>query len=339
MNWNILGHNWAVNLLKGHVASDTVRHAYLITGPQGVGRRTLALRLAQALNCTQPIAPGEPCGTCLTCQQIDRMQYPDLEVIQAEQRGGTLKIEQVRDLQRRISLAPYQGRYRVALLLFFEEANLNAANALLKTLEEPPGQVVIILTAESADLLLPTIVSRCEIIRLRPLPVDILGQGLQERWGVPVEQARLLASISAGRPGVAWQLYQNPTQIELRKQWMNDHQSLLESPLRERFRYAENVSKDKEATRNLLLTWLLIWRDVLLKASGTHTPILNLDHQQEIEQLSQNTGVAQSHAILTRIEQTLVLLEKNINTRLALEVLMLDLPQIQTKNVGDYATS
>ena len=111
MNWDMLGHEWAVSLLKGHIERDRVRHAYLITGPRGVGRRTLALRLAQALNCPQPSSPGDPCRTCRTCSQIERMQHPDLVVVQADQLGGTLKVDQIRELGRGLALAPYESQY------------------------------------------------------------------------------------------------------------------------------------------------------------------------------------------------------------------------------------
>ena len=185
MNWNLIGHEWAVTLLQEHVANHQVRHAYLITGPQGVGRRTLALRLVQALNCPTPQAPGVPCLQCRTCRQIEAMQHADLLVIQAEQVGGTLKVDQVRELQHSLSLAPYESRYKAALLLRFEEANPSAANALLKTLEEPAAQAILILTADSTSSLLPTIVSRCEVVRLAPLPLSLVEQGLQERWQAP----------------------------------------------------------------------------------------------------------------------------------------------------------
>ena len=206
MNWDMLGHEWAVNLLREHVAQGNFRHAYLITGPQGVGRRTLALRFAQALNCPQPLSPGEPCRTCRTCTQIESMQHPDLTVVQAERVGSVLRADQVRDLLPSLSLAPYQARYRFALFLRFEEANHFAANALLKTLEEPPERVILVLTAESAESLLPTIVSRCEMIRLRALNLDTLTTGLQDRWGIPAEDARLFAHLSNGRAGYALKL-------------------------------------------------------------------------------------------------------------------------------------
>ena len=119
MNWNLLGHEWAVDLLHEHIAQEKVRHAYLLTGPRGVGRRTLALKMAQALNCTQSPAPGEPCYACRNCVRIEQMQHPDLAIVQAEQEGGVLKVDQVRELQRSLALHPYEARYRVALLLRF----------------------------------------------------------------------------------------------------------------------------------------------------------------------------------------------------------------------------
>jgi DNA polymerase-3 subunit delta' len=326
MNWNLLGHEWAVSLLKEHVAHNRLRHAYLVAGPPGIGRRTLALHLAQALNCPQPVAPGEPCGACLTCQQIERMQYPDLTVTQAEQRGGTLRVDQVRELQHSLSLAPYSGLYRVALLLHFEEARASAQNALLKTLEEPAPQVVLALTAESPEALLPTIVSRCEVLRLRPLKVDLVSAGLQERWGVPAEQAVLLAHISGGRPGYALRLYQQPELLEQRQAWLEALQQMLGASRVQKFAFADSIYKDKDSARLLLLTWLTFWRDVLLRASGAAAPLTNPDWSSAIEAAAGRYGLQAAHGAAAAVERTLGCLEGNVNTRLALEVLLLDLP-------------
>ncbi len=181
-NWNLLGNEWAVEMLRQHVARRAVRHAYLFAGAPGLGRRTLALRFAQALNCTQPLQPGIPCGECRDCKQIEAMQHPDLTVIQADTEGGTLKVDQVREARRSLTLKPYQSKYRVALFLRFQEANDNAANALLKTLEEAPSYAVLILTADQAEGLLPTISSRCEVLRLRPCPAGCAGVLPEAAW-------------------------------------------------------------------------------------------------------------------------------------------------------------
>jgi DNA polymerase III subunit delta' len=329
MNWNMLGHEWAVNLLKEHVARGQVRHAYLFTGPDQVGRRTLALRLAQAVNCPQPISPGEPCGACRTCLQIERMQHPDLSIIQAERRGGTLKVELVRELQRSLSLAPYEAKYRITLLLHFEEANASAANALLKTLEEPASKVILILTAESAEILLPTIVSRCELLRLRPLPIGQVNQGLQSGWGIPPEQASLLAAISDGRPGYAVHLYQHPEILEQRTHWLDQHASLLNTSRVERFRFAEASAKDKEMCRAMLFVWLSFWRDVLICAAGAAAPPANLDRNDQIITTAGQIGSERTLKMVGALESTIQRLDQNINSRLALEVLLLDLPAVR----------
>jgi DNA polymerase-3 subunit delta' len=160
------------------------------------------------------------------------MQHPDLSIVRAEQEGGTLKVDQIRDLQRSLSLAPYEARYRVAVLLRFEEAHASASNALLKTLEEPSP---LVLTAESAESLLPTIVSRCEVLRLRPLAAEALSQGLQSRWGLLPDQARLLAHLSGGRPGYAMRLHEHPELLQQRQAWLNDHRNLLSASRVARF--------------------------------------------------------------------------------------------------------
>ncbi len=326
MSWDILGHQWAVDLLRQHAAQGTFRHAYLFTGPQGIGRRTLALRFFQALNCQEPPSPGEPCRTCRNCERIERMQHPDLAVVEADQVGGTLKVDQVRELQRSLSLSPYEARYRAALLLRFEEAHASAANALLKTLEEPPPQVVMFLTAESAERLLPTIVSRCELVRLRPLSIEMVQEGLHTRWKIPSEEAAFLAHLSGGRPGMALHLYKSPAELGLRQGWLNDHQRLLGVGRVERFAYSESHSKDKEQLRQLLLTWLSLWRDVMLRASGASTPITNLDRQEEIDSLSGSLGLQAATTMTASLQHTLDLIDRNVNARQALDILLLDLP-------------
>ena len=333
-NWGLLGHEWAVDMLKQHITHDSVRHAYLFSGPPGLGRRTLALRLAQALNCPQPVAPGEPCGTCKTCQQIERMQYADLAVIQAEREGGTLKVEQIRAIRQSLVLKPYQGNYRVALFLRFQEANANAANALLKTLEEAPAYVVLILTADTPEQLLPTILSRCEVLRLRPLPVQTVEDYLKEQGADPAN-ARLLAHLSGGRPGYALRLMHDQDTLDFRAQRLEDLQTLLQSTRRGRFAYAEKLtqrknenSEAKERLRETLLLWLSFWRDVLLCNAGAQTPLVNVDCTEEVQALAGKLSLAEAHRLVADAEGAIDKLERNVNARLLAEVLLLDWPKL-----------
>jgi DNA polymerase-3 subunit delta' len=324
-NWNVLGHAWAVDMLREHIARNSARHAYLFAGPAGVGRRTLALRFAQALNCTQPVAPGVPCGVCRDCRQIEAMQHPDLSVVQAEVEGGTLKVDQVRAAQWSLNLKPYQSKYRVALFLRFQEANDNAANALLKTLEEAPSYAVLMLTADSAEGLLPTIVSRCEVLRLPALPLEEVAGFLKQR-GARQDQARLISHISGGRPGLAVRLLEDPSTLAARTERLGELQSLLGATRAQKFAYADTLSKDKTAMRGVLLLWLSFWRDVLWRASGAATPLANVDRQGEIESLAKRIGLEAARRVVTDLDLAVGRLEASVNARLLAEVLLLDWP-------------
>jgi len=324
-NWGLLGNAWAVDMLQKHLRHGTVRHAYLISGPSGLGRRSLALRFAQALDCPSPAAPGVPCGVCRTCRQIEAMQFADLAVVQAEKEGGVLKVEKVREVLHSLALKPYQGRYRVALLLRFEEANPSAANALLKTLEEAPAHAVLLLTAETPEQLLPTIVSRCEILRLRPLPTAQV-EAFLDAHGAAAGQAALLAHLSGGRPGYALHLLQDPASLDFRRQRLDDLGRLLGESRLERFAYAESLAKDKETFRSALLVWLAYWRDVLLVASGAAGRIANVDRSAQIEALAGRLSLAEARTRVVELERAVERLEKNVNPRLLAEVLLLDWP-------------
>jgi len=325
-NWGLTGHEWAVSMLRQHIAGGTARHAYLITGPRGVGRRTLAVRFAQALNCTNPAAPGVPCGQCLACMQIEAGKYPDLNVIEAETEGGTLKVDQVRELRRVLVLRPFLAGYRVAMLLRFQEANDPAANALLKTLEEAPSYAVLILTAESSEGLLPTIVSRCEVLRLHPVPRGSI-QSLLEQKGADPERARLLAHISEGRPGEALKMLADPDSLAYRGARLNDLLSLLPSTRAQKFAYGEKLSRDKSSMRRVLMIWLSFWRDVLWRLGAANADIANVDRQREIDALSGRLDLPRACQLVAEHDRALRRLEANVNAKLVAEVLLLDWPR------------
>jgi DNA polymerase III subunit delta' len=339
MEWNILGHEWAAALLQRHIATGDTRHAYLFCGPTGIGRRTLALRFAQALSCTQPPQPGQPCGVCRLCVQTGQMQQPDLSIVKPETEGALLKVEQVRALQHTLSLSPYEARYRIALLLDFQQANANAQNALLKTLEEAPARVILLLVATTPESLLPTITSRCEILRLRPMPLERLSAVLLERLKLPAEEARLLAHLSGGRLGTAIRMHDNPDILEQRQVWLEDLRNLLHASRRERFFFAESVAKGRERAilkanlTELYQVWLSFWRDLLLVASGSSAPLVNLDYKSVLQDLVADVDIATARACASRLEKALDGLDANLNMQLLTEVLLLDWPRLRRHDI------
>ncbi len=328
MRWDIIGHEWAVDLLAGQIAAGVLRHAYLFTGPKGIGRRTLALKFSQAINCPEAPAPGQACTTCRTCRQIAAQAHADLTVVEAEVEGATLKVDQVREIQRALALAPYAAPYRIALLLRFEEAHLSAANALLKTLEEPSPRVVLLLTADSPENLPETILSRCQLLRLRPLPVDQLAGEMVDRWQTEPDQANLLAHLSGGRPGIAKNLSDEPEALAQRRDWLDDHNQLIPANRFDRFAFAERAAKDRTETRAMLETWASYWRDIMILCAGSATPLTNIDRLAEMQQIADRLDLDAVHKTLYEIERARERIDQNANLRLATESLMLSLPRL-----------
>lgn len=317
----VIGHEWAIDLLQRQQAQDQVSQALLLTGPPNVGKSTVGRYLALYLNCQGDI---RPCGQCLSCRKISSGNHPDVRILDGE--DEPIKIDQIRELQRELSLSPHESRYRVALLCNFERATTGAANALLKTLEEPAEQVVLILTALDPSRLLPTIVSRCQMLALRPLPPQTITAALQNRWQASPDQAELLAQLSAGRLGWAVRAMEDSSFLERRAHHLQDLLDLLQMSRAGRLAYAQEFSRDRRTLQETLGLWLTIWRDLLLLQSGCQTRLTNLDWQDTLQHLAQRTTIAQAKAIVARLRTALTNLDHNVNPRLNLELVLLKLP-------------
>ncbi|MEL7646295.1 MAG: DNA polymerase III subunit delta' [Anaerolineaceae bacterium] len=333
MGWNICGHETAVTFLKEHTKPEKLRHAYLITGPQGVGKRTLALAFIKALNCQNPPAPGEFCDACQACRQINTQSFPDLAVLAPEEGHQDLRIDQIRAAQQSLALTPYQARYRVVLILDFQRATAAASNALLKSLEEPPARAVLVLTADAEENLLPTIASRCQIVRLRPLPMEKAGAWLEEKLQVPKERASQLAHLSSGRLGAAVRFEQHPELLSAYEDALDQLEELLRSKRRQRLQYVEKLQKSKVGQRELagqlVSAWLSFWRDALIVRSAAKMPLVNQERQVFLRETAEQLDLAHIETILEAHEKALAQLEMYVNPRLTLEYVLLTLPIIK----------
>ena len=195
MSWSLIDHDWAVTQLRQSLVHDRVAHAYLFCGPPQVGKTHLARLWAQALLCPRP---EPPCGQCPSCRKIDHGTHPDVQLLAGQGAGQSIKIHQVRALQREAVLLPYEGPRRVFILRRFDLATVEAANSLLKTLEEPPAHVVLILTAVDASALPPTVVSRCQRLDLRPVPPGVIQSALEQEGAPPDRAVRPLVPMPIG---------------------------------------------------------------------------------------------------------------------------------------------
>ena len=333
MQWDIFGHDWAVRLLQIHAAGEKLRHAYLFVGPEGVGRRTLALLFAQALNCTQPPSPGEFCGVCRDCKQIQAMRYPDLSILVPEEGHQDVRIDQVRDLQHTLALAPYSAAFRIALLPNFQHVTIQAQNALLKTLEEPQDKVILLLTVDAIESLLPTIISRCEVIRLRPASIKETQRYLQTTKDIEEEKAVLIAHLSGGRIGMAIRMVDDPQVLASREEAIVNIFDLVTARIYERFKYAEGLTNPYDLARErvgaVLQIWLSFWRDVFIRTSGSTLPLVNMDIEAQVVQIASSLDANFVRGLVVAHERAIWELERNANVRLLLETLLLGWPRVE----------
>jgi DNA polymerase-3 subunit delta' len=237
-----------------------------------------------------------------------------------------VRIDQIRDLQHELALSPVEGRYRVAILSRFETANANAANALLKTLEEPPERVILILTASEADVLLPTIVSRCQVLSLRPLSLEDMRAALLAR-GLSAEHADHLAHLSGGRLGWALRAVGDGELLARRNHHLDELRRLLDASRTARFNHAEDLARDGATLREALDVWLSWWRDLLLVTTNARIPLTNVDRADELHSLASAFTSAQAQQAVVALRDATWHLDRNANPRLLTEVLLLDLPR------------
>jgi len=330
--WQVIGQARAVSLLQQSLKAGSLAHAYLLIGPQHVGKMTLAINLAQALNCE---GVERPCLECTSCKKIAAGTHADVRVIglnqnENEAEAKLISIDQIKDILHSANLPPFEGKHKVFIIDGAELLSIDAANCLLKTLEEPADKVTFILLTTNDRLLLPTVVSRCQRLELPPLSITEGTTALIESKGIEPERARLLAGLSHGCPGWALAAAGDAHTLQHRNEEVNRLVDVIKADYERRFDYvaqlAARFNQNRAAIYEVLDLWLDYWRDLLLVKLGGYDMITNIDRKNELTEMAEGYRLTQIKDYIESIRAAAEQLRQNVNARLALEVLMLDIP-------------
>jgi len=318
----IAGHRQIIQTLINSVLQDHVVHAYLFAGPAGVGKTTTALAYARALLCAHPVA-GDACGKCRSCRQVAGGNHPDLFMLEPD--GASIKIEQVRAMLRRVTYRSYQGGRKVFIINPAEAMTADAANCLLKTLEEPPDDTVFILLTSQPQALLPTVLSRCQQYFFKGIPLPELIEGLVRLHGLGKSEAGLYAVRAGGSMGRAL-AYASGALKEEQELALGLALELPGAGVVKALNKAGQLAEDKNKVSGVLAFLKCWYRDLLVFAT-TGEPEL-LYNQELFDTVAREAGRIPSPRLLAIVEAIADAerkIEAHANTRLALEVLFLQI--------------
>ncbi len=324
---NIIGHEKTIDILKRTLRRGWLPNAYLFAGPDGVGKRLTAFTFAKAANCLHAERSGNqtPCDQCLSCKKADSRNHPDITYVEAE--GEYIKIEQIRLIQEGIHYPPLEGKWRLYIIDEADRLYPNAANCLLKVLEEPPAKTTFILVTSKPHRLLPTILSRCQKISFGPIPEGILIRKMIE-IGVSSIDARLFILLSEGRPGIALTMEKGDLKAT-RDQVFDILDRLPKGGAKEFLSISEELSSDKERTGNFLNWVLLFLRDILvLKTSENRDLVLNSDRVDKIKLLAKELTVEKTLYLFALLQKIRQALQRNIRPQVALDVLLMEMTKL-----------
>jgi DNA polymerase-3 subunit delta' len=326
---SVVGHHAAQRLLAHEALAGQVNHAYLITGPEQIGKTTLALEFARLLQCQGRAAgSSEPCGACDSCRKIAAGSHPDVRHVTRPSDKRVMPVELVREVIHSAYLSPSIGPWRIFIIPEIERMAAASANALLKTLEEPPERVVLLLTSSETEALLPTVISRCQLVPTQPPTADEIHQALIERWSVEQGMADELTALAQGRIGWAIEAAQRPEIAQKRSELLGRLIALTGASHEERLRAAGTLATDTDAAREVVELWLYWWRDVMLAACGARYLASAGDARAEAERQGHALGVERSQRFLTALVDASEALEANANPLLTLETLLLGQPAL-----------
>ena len=330
------GQEQAIDFFRRAVQTRRLAHAYILVGPEGVGKRRFARALAQYLFCES--RGDDSCGTCRSCRLIESDRFPDLHWYRREEDRQQLRVEVIEQFLHEVGFKPLQADRKVFVVEDADKLNASSANRLLKILEEPPEASLHLLLALDVRDFLPTILSRCHVIRLRPLAAAELARRLEAEHGCSAEQARYLGHFTMGSPGLAAELAGGDFFEERR--WLLDMTMSLRpgehfGPAEEMFRRAGGADEAAQDRRETLLRFFdvieLFYRDVLAAALGNgEATLVNTDRRGDIESLGKGLGPRRARRILESLEEARRAVGLNANQKLLLENLAFDIAKVNS---------
>jgi DNA polymerase-3 subunit delta' len=315
----IIGHAQQKEFLRRTLAHNRLAHAYLFEGPEGVGKRLTALALARAVFCTA----GRGCGECIPCRKIDHNNHPDLQIVEPD--GKTIKIEQIRNLQKSLSFKPVESTRRICLIDQADKMNLAAANSLLKTLEEPSAETLIILISARPDALLTTVLSRCQRLPFARLPQTCIESALIEQRNFNPKEAHIIAALADGSFQKA--LDRDPAfYLEQRIEILKRVTALSAASILPLMDLAKELTTDKETIPETLELLQAFYRDLLLyRHNRPVESLINIDLQEKIRRVAAQENTTSILNKLDAVNECLRNHERNVNPQLNMEVLLLRL--------------
>lgn len=317
---DLVGHQKPLAILRSALAGERPHHAYLFLGPEGVGKRTIAVAYAKAIHCHQQA--NDFCSQCVNCARISDGNHPDVRIVEPLADKKEISIQQIRDLERELSYRSFTGKRKIVIIDRAVLMNLSAQNALLKTLEEPPQESLIILIAPNAGGLLPTLRSRCLRLSFAPLPRRDVAAFLRSQQGKAVGDAEFLAAMSMGSIGVAVNLDKDEL-IEKRRVWTGILSSLKAADYQSAMAAAEALGGNREEALKFL-KWAECWYRDLLIYSVTNEPdeLVNLDMLGQIERQAADGNVDRLRSSMAKAAGAAAGIQRNLNRRMVLEKLL-----------------
>lgn len=314
----VIGQDRAISVLKRSIALERVAHAYLFSGIEGCGKKKTALAMVQAVFCGKEDA----CGVCPSCRKIANGQHPDLHILEPD--GAFIKIDQIRELQKELAYRPFEAPKKACIIDGAEKLNLSSGNALLKTLEEPPGNALMILITAERSAVLQTILSRCQTLDFQPLPAEMVeARLLREQF--PAEAARVAASLSGGSLKRAVEVATDGV-LEGRVNFLERVLALNLKDVNALFAAAEEFAADKEGLPGFLELLLSFLRDVLIYRS-TPEALANSDLAHLVAREAERSPQQRIIDLIEQLVATRRMLVRNVNARLALEVFFMRLAE------------